>query len=129
MSHEELLIKSFVLPTKQGRYLNLIGTKKGREKFRTYIAHFNDLNAKYCIPLITIKGYSELTNLLVSKGADTTCYVISENSTYDMNVLALEDANYKLFDSGIGYFLSLEPGKLVYYEGEGPNNKFLLQFF
>jgi len=44
-----------------------------------------------------------------------------------MKKILLEEAAYALFQSGISYFIYCIPGKLIYYEGEGFNNKILLQ--
>ncbi len=127
MEHEQLLIKTFIIKERQSRYLNLIATAKGRKKFRTYISHFKDLNIQYCIPLNSIKSYSQLYDLLKSEGALDLCYIISENSNYDMRFLSLFDSTQKMFNSGIAYFLSCIPGKLAYYEGEEINQRFLLK--
>ena len=127
MQHEELLIKSFVIKERQERYLNLIATEKGRKKFRTYVAHFKDLNITYCLPLNKLRTHSEFLSLLKSEKAFDPCYIISENSNYDMKFLSLLNATQNLFNSGIAYFLSFIPGKLAYYEGEEPDQKFLLR--
>lgn len=125
MLHEESLINSFILKERQGRYTNLISTSKGRKKFRTYIAHFKDLNKNKCT-LIDCEDFVQLYHLLKSKGAPDICYIISEHSNYDMQNLSLLLAIKSLFNSGISYFLSCIPGKLVYYEGEERNQKILL---
>lgn len=127
MNHELLLIKAFVIKERQERYINLIATEKGRKKFRTYIPHFKDLNSKYCIPLHSFQSYSQLCDLLNSEGAFDICYIISENSQYDMKSLSLINATKQLFNSGIAYFMSCVPGKLVYYEGEEANQRYLLK--
>lgn len=127
MEHELLLIKSFVIKDRQERYLNLIATEKGRKKFRTYIGHFKDLNSKCCIPLNSLQSHIELQDLLKSEGASDVCYVISENSKYDLRTLPIMDATKQLFNSGIAFFLSCIPGKLVYYEGEDANQRVILK--
>jgi len=128
MDHEICLIKSFVIKERQQRYINLIATKRGRIKFRSYIAHFNDLDNQFCFPLIknlvNPNGLYELLNL---NGAPETCYVISEHDKYDQNELHLKDAINELFLSGLAYFISCIPGKLAYYEGEDLNSRYTLQ--
>ncbi len=126
MEHELLLIKTFVTKERQERYLNLIATEKGRKKFRTYLSHFNDLNDKYCIPLRSLDSYCLLYDLLKSEGAPDVCYVISENSKYDLKTLPIMDATKQLFNSGIAFFLSCIPGRLAYYEGEDSTQRFVL---
>jgi hypothetical protein len=127
MEHEILLIKQFVVKDRQDRYLNLLQTDKGRNKFKSYISHFKDLNKKYCIPAYTLHSHVELYDLLKLEGAPNTCYIISENSKYDLRFLDITDAGKQLFSSGISFFLSCIPGKLAYYEGEDINERFLLK--
>jgi len=127
MNHEILLIKTFVIKDRQERYLNLIATEKGRKKFRTYLSHFRDLNSKLCSSLHTLQSASELHDILKSAGAGDLCYIISENSKYDMRSLPVMDATKQLFNSGIAFFLSCIPGKLAYYEGEDTNQRFILR--
>jgi len=127
MDHELALIKSFIIKEKQERYYNLIATERGRKKFRIYIPHFKDLNTKYCTPLHSFPTYSQLHDLLKSEGAFDICYIISENSRYDMKSISLINATAQLFNSGIAFFLSCVPGRLVYYEGEEMNQRFILK--
>jgi hypothetical protein len=127
MGHEILLIKRFVVKDRQERYLNLMSTANGRNKFKTYLAHFKDLDGKFCQPVHLLPSSSELVDLLRSAGSPDLCYVISENPRYDMKTLPLADAGQHLYNSGIGFFLSCIPGKLAYYEGEEPHQRFLLK--
>jgi hypothetical protein len=126
MHHELLLISSFVYKERQDRYKNLIATSKGRKKFRTYIAHFKDLDSKNYTLINNCQSYLQLYHLLKSNGAPDTCYLISEHSDYDMKNLHLLQATENLFNSGISYFISCIPGKLIYYEGEELHQKILL---
>lgn len=126
MEHEISLIQAFTLKERQERYLNLISTKKGRIKFRTYLSHFKDLNLKYCKVNIINQDANEVYNILKSKGAPELCYIISEHDQYDQKIVPLSRAIMLLFSSGISYFISCIPGQLAYYEGEEVNQKFIL---
>src|ERR1700722_10123553 len=127
MKHELLLIKQFVIKSRQERYLNLLQTDKGRKKLRSYISHFKDLDKKYCTAAHKLHSYVELYDLLKLAGAPDTCYIISENSKYDMRSLEILEAGKQLFGSGVSFFLSCIPGQLAYYEGEDPNERFILK--
>ena len=127
MQEELLLFKTFVIKQRQDRYINLLATDKGRKKLRSYIAHFEDIESKYSTPLHSLKTHQELVDLLKSKGAPPTCYIIAENSKYDMKTLPLNDAITQLFNSGMAFFLSCIPGKLVYYESENSSERLLLK--
>lgn len=116
MVHETALIKSFVKAKNQDRFLSLVGTVKGRQKLRTYISHFNYLDEKYAKTITLTKA--ELEELLHLKKVPESCYVISENSKYDMQNMPLDKAISTLYGSGIAYFISCIAGKIVIYEDE-----------
>jgi hypothetical protein len=124
--HERLLIQNFVYKDRQERYLNLNQSRKGRIKFRKYISHFKDLNKDFVIAVPNIQTPHELYTILKSKGANNSCYIISEHSDYDGLCVDLDEGINSLFHSGISYFLSCIPGVLVYYEGEDKNQKLIL---
>jgi len=126
LSHEVSLIKSFIIKERQQRYLDLLSTPKGRIKFRSYIAHFKDLNYQFYSELPdSINQAIGLYNLLKSNGAPEFCYIISSNSKFDKKDMLLRDALNNLFLSGIEFFMSCIPGKLAYFEGE--DGRYLLQ--
>ncbi|GAC1426034.1 MAG: hypothetical protein NVS1B13_08570 [Flavisolibacter sp.] len=120
------LIESFVIVDGKERYINLISTKKGRLKLRLYIAHFKDLNGEYNLKLsLEQQNPNTIYKILKSHGASDFCYIISENFFFDEQNLSLLEALNELANSGIGYFLFCIPGKLVYYEGEDINCRFI----
>jgi hypothetical protein len=41
--------------------------------------------------------------------------------------MLLDEATKQLFLTGVDFFLSSMPGRLVYFEGEGIKNRYLLQ--
>jgi hypothetical protein len=124
--HEQLLIENFIYKNRQERYLNLLQTKKGRVKFRKYIPHFKDINTQFCRNIKNLNTPGELHEILKSEGASDICYIISEHSDYDSLSMNLSEAIQLLLNSGIAFFLSCIPGKLVYYEGEDTNERYLL---
>ncbi len=124
MLHEIGLIKSFVNAKNKDRFLSLISTAKGRLKFRQYVSHFKYLDEKYSTTIALTK--TELVELLQSKKAPKDCYIISENSKYDMQHMPLDKALIELYGSGIAYFISCIAGKLVIYEDEYFTKKILI---
>ena len=48
MNEEQVLFAAFVIPTKRERYVELLATKRGREKVRSALDHFKDLDARFC---------------------------------------------------------------------------------
>ena len=119
MNHEEELVKAFVLPVRQERYLELLKTPKERAKFIDQLAHFKHLNPQF---VISIPGNQQhvapLRELLTAKGAGSNCWVMSENSEIDGREMDLETALKETIGCQMGTFLSCIPGRLVYFEDE-----------
>ena len=51
MSHEEELVKAFILPVRQERYLEFLKSPKKRAKFIAQLAHFKHLNPKFVVSI------------------------------------------------------------------------------
>jgi hypothetical protein len=64
---------------------------------------------------------------LRSRGAGATCYVISEAAGLDAKRLPLREALDRVIGYGMGTLLSCVPGKLAFYEGEGPSDRCILE--
>lgn len=54
------------------------------------------------------------------------CYAISEDDAFDGMLLSLREALDAIVGSGSGTLLSCIPGRLGYYEEEGPKVRFIL---
>ncbi len=61
------------------------------------------------------------------KGAPERCYVISESSDFDGKEMLLIDAIEEVLGYGMGSIISCVAGKLVYYEGEMPSHRYILE--
>src|ERR1700749_2525544 len=110
MTHEILLIKSFVKKDRQERYLKLVNTPKGRIKFRQKIAHFSDLEISYLRKISpSDQNRSYIIDQLKKYNAPSICYIIAEHSKYDQKSMILEDAFDNLFGSGLSFFISCIP--------------------
>ncbi|HSH59004.1 MAG TPA: hypothetical protein VK988_05055 [Acidimicrobiales bacterium] len=51
---------------------------------------------------------------------------MSENDEVDGQVMLLEDALAEIVGQGMGALVSSVPGRLAYFEGEGQNERYLL---
>jgi hypothetical protein len=111
--------QAFIIPVRQGRYLEFLKSPKKRAKFIAQLAHFKHLNPKF---LVDIPGNqrnpSSLQGLLTGKEAGTKCWVISENSELDGQEIDLQTALEKTIGCQMGTFISCIPGKLAYFEDE-----------
>src|SRR5215467_6087771 len=119
MNHEETLVKAFILPARQERYLEFLRTPKRRTKFIEQLAHFKHLNPQFVVIIPSNqRNPASLLKLLTGMGASTSCWAISENSEMDGRELDLETALKETVGRQMGTFLSCVPGKLAYFEDE-----------
>jgi hypothetical protein len=121
------LVKAFIAPERAPRYLALLAKRGGRAELRAKLAHLTDLDRRFARSVggadATAAG---IERLLLAAGAPRRCYVLSENANIDGNDLNLREALDKVVGGGMGTFLSCIPGRLAYFEGEGPQERFVL---
>jgi hypothetical protein len=117
--HERQLIRAFILPERQDRYLELLAKPKRRADITDTLAHFKHLDMRYAVQIPgSQRRASGILELLKSKGAPETCYALSEDSELDGKEVSLKDALASIVGCGMGTFLSCIPGKLAYFEDE-----------
>ena len=117
--HEEALVKAFIPPHRQERFLEIIAKPKKRAKLLAELSHFKALNPQFIIPIPpNQQNPSALAKLLTGKGAGPTCYVISENSRLDGREVDLATALEETVGSQMGTLISCVPGRLGYFEDE-----------
>ena len=122
---EILVIKKFVIKRKRDRYIKMIEKPKDRLNFPGYLAHFNDLIES---DFTEINGSNEIDQIknhigkLANKGK---CYAISENKELDGKILNIDFALKETIGKGEGTFLVFGDAKFLYYEGEGPSNRWI----
>jgi len=126
-SHEELFVKSFIIPTKQERYLSFLSNNKQRKKFLNKLDHFRDLDETKLISISPDRqNATDIYRLLREKGAPENCYVISTNLELDSKELALNNALVEIVGYGFGSYVSCVAGKLGYYESEEAGERYIL---
>ncbi|MDQ4141076.1 MAG: hypothetical protein M3142_11195 [Bacteroidota bacterium] len=120
---EAKVIKRFIINKKQDRYLTFVQAEKTRKKFIEELSHFST----------QLKGFEEikgnewkvLEEKLKNLGNPTDCYVISENREIDAKRLNVELALRKSIGYGSGTLLVFGNANMVYYEGEGPSDRWI----
>jgi hypothetical protein len=126
-SEEEALIRSFMVPSKQERYIGFLANPKRRAKATSALYHLRDLDPRY---VVAIPGNQQsagpIEHALRTRGAGDSCHVISTNTALDGKRLPLAEALDAVIGFGSGTLLSCVPGKLGYYEGEGPSDRCVL---
>jgi hypothetical protein len=119
VSHEEAVVKAFILPVRQERYLEFLRSPKKRSKFIEQLAHFKHLNPEFIVGIPSNqRNAAGLLSLLMGKGASAKCWVISENSELDGKEIDLQTALKETVGRQMGTFISCIPGKLAYFEDE-----------
>ena len=117
--HETQLIRAFLLPQRQERYVELLSRPQRLKDETEQLAHFKHLDMRWAVTILSKKQHtSSILALLKSKGAPDTCYAISEDDELDGNEIPLAEALEAIVGRGIGTFLSCLPGTLAYFEDE-----------
>jgi hypothetical protein len=117
--HEEGIVKGFIIRERQGRYLQFLNRPKRRSSFTGELAHFKHLDPAFAQLIPSAKqNVAGISKLLREKGAPENCWVISESSHLDSQLMPLLDALKEILGRGIGTFLSCIPEVLGYFEDE-----------
>jgi len=117
--HETALVKAFILPQRQGRYLEFLSTPKRRRDATGELAHCKHLDPKGIVQIFPrLQNPKDIEGILRQKGAPATFYCISESDDLDTKTLPLLDALKEIIGREIGTFLSCLPGRLAYFEDE-----------
>ena len=125
--HAAGLMRAFVAPDRQDRYLSLLRSARGRSKLRDRLAHFRDLDPRYATRVAGAHGADAICSLLVARGAPSTCYVLSEDSAVDDREMPLDAALLHVVGRGMGTFLSCIAARLAYFEGEEAGERYILE--
>jgi hypothetical protein len=128
-THEQGVIRSFILRDRQERCAFLLSDPKRRRKFTDELAHFRWLDERFAkfIPAGAAHTASELVALLRSKGAGLTVWVVSEYSVIDRREMPLIEAMEQTWGRCMGTILSCVPGKLAFFRGEEMRSERLLE--
>ncbi len=125
-SMEKALFEAFVVPSKRRRYLELLGTERGREKIRFALDHFGDLDLHYCHRIKpSQQRFDNILQALNNLGAPPVCYVMSSDADLDRRQMDLSAALKNIIGLGQGAFVSCVPGKLAYFESEEKNERYI----
>jgi hypothetical protein len=124
---ESDFIEAFVVPDKRERYVSFLNSPKRRPKFLRELYHFRDFDPA-C--LVSVAGPSDSAEGLISelrrRGAPVECRVISVQADLDGAIRPLAEVIRAVFALVEGTIVVCIPGKLAYYEGEAPRNRYIL---
>lgn len=124
---EEALIRAFFVREQQARFLTRMANPKTRIKMINEFAHFYDLDPRFANRIQThLQTVDRIERLLKAKGAPELCHVMGE-SRLDGRDIPLREALQSVVDVSWGIFLSCIPGRLGYFGGEDPNERYILE--
>ena len=127
MNEEEALVRSFVVPAKRQRLLELLANPRRRSKATQTLAHFRGLDPRWLVALPPDRqDPASIGRELRYRGAGPTCHVVSEDREVDGRQLPLAQVLGHVVGRGFGTLVSCVPGQLVYFEGEGPSDRWIL---
>jgi hypothetical protein len=126
-AREVQLVRTFIVPTKRERYAGFLASPKLRPKFLGALYEFHDFDPASVVdlagPTDSARGViAELRRL----GAPEDCYVISNNDDLDGATKPLVEVIERVFAVVDGTLICCVPGRLAYFEGEAPKNRFIL---
>ena len=112
--------------------MRLLETEKGRKKFIDRLAHSFIPDERFVQKIPNRLQHGEgVLQLLKSKNAKRNCYIVSANQKIDGKTLPLAEALFHIVNmgayDGFGTLVSCLPGKLAYYEGEKPHDRYILE--
>jgi hypothetical protein len=120
---ELLVITKFIVKKKCDRYLGFVSKDTTRKKFTSRLPHFHDLDP---LKFTKITGDPKAVLSGVSKKFNfEDCYVISENKNIDGKQLYVNEAINEVVGYQMGTLLVFGSADIVFYEGEGPNDRWI----
>ena len=128
MNQELSFINTFIKKRLKNRYLDLLQNDTRRKKIIKRFYHSDDIDERFKIRIEPNKqNVNDIFKLLTVKRQIRYCYIISTSSEIDQEQLLL----YKALEKIVGFFpgtiISCIPGLLAYYEGEEPNERFIIE--
>tara|TARA_B100001093_G_C26782235_1_gene995150 strand:- start:136 stop:543 length:408 start_codon:yes stop_codon:yes gene_type:complete len=129
LQEEEQFIDAFIYSSKKNRTLGLLRSKKRRSKILSKLYHYSDFDSRFLKKIDASIQFSELIlNLLLEKGANRMCYVISASrSDLDQTTKELSGVLNEVVGYCPGTIIICRSNHLAYYEGEMNNERYLLE--
>jgi hypothetical protein len=126
--HTVEVIAAFFLAERRARFLSLARSPRGRAKLRRELAHLRSIDPRYRSHLPgSLHQVDSIVRALKQRGAPDLCYIISESPSLDGRTISLQDALNAVVGRGLGSIISCVPGRLAFYEGEDPTERYVLE--
>jgi hypothetical protein len=122
---EEAFVRSFVVPDKRQRYIELLANPKRRRKILDHLNHQFDYDSKY-ENHVPHDDCQQVVNMLKNRGAAEYCHVIADGHELDGSDVTLEIALESLWLHSFAYIIICDPKHLAYFQAETPSRPVLL---
>lgn len=123
--HEEALIAAFISQRWRSRARQQLG---GRRRARWISDSEKAIDPRYVVPIApSLQKADAIAGLLTSRSGEMLCWTMSENPNWDAKSEILGRALHRIVVGRFVSFISCEPGKLAYFDGEGPSVRFILR--
>lgn len=119
-----LFVTSFASPGARDRLLSLLETKKGRHTVFNGLDHVGWLDPKYATHLPN-GSIDLIERMLLTRGAPESCEIMSTDRTFNNRTMPLGPALAQVVSGVTGTIVICRPGRLAYYEGEGPGEHYI----
>lgn len=125
--HERGLAR-FLVGEWRARFRESLAPAKRRDTLRSQLPHVTHLDSRFATPVPEQRA-GELGMQLREKGAGEHCYLLSEDPDLDGRELPLDEALAAIVDGGSRHatFVSCLPGRLAYFQGAEPGERFVLE--
>lgn len=119
------VVENFVEKDKQDRYIQFLSSIKTRHKFIDSLPHFKHFKWEY---FEQVKGQETVfvhNRLNQAKIDVSKCYVISENTDLDTEILDIVSAMDEIAGYGMASIVVCGDAEIIYFEDEGKNNRYI----
>jgi hypothetical protein len=123
-THEEKMVRAFIVSPRRSRYLLCLASAKRRGPFLNCLNHCRDIDERYAT---LVKSNTDIAAKLRRRGAPDACYLISATEGIDGKVLPLEETIEAAAMGGWGTIISCLPGRLGYYYDECGERRMILE--
>ncbi|MFO0798318.1 MAG: hypothetical protein U0804_12645 [Gemmataceae bacterium] len=123
-AHDEAVVRAFITPARRGRWLEALADPTRRPAFLDRLNHCPDLDPRFAV---AVPRGADVADLLRSRGAPLTCYVLSATEALDCRELPLGEAVAAVEAGGWGTIVSCLPGRLAYFYDECGERRLLLE--
>jgi hypothetical protein len=104
--------------------LNFCKSQKTRTKFTKELSHFRDFRQDQ-FEEVRNDERKIIRDRIKSLSNKKDCYLISESFKLDKQRLDIDSALNEIIGQGIGTLIVFGDAEIVYYEGEGPSDRWI----